>query len=105
MSLGFPIETIQETLALTSTHVPNSQVLTDVIYCEGSVNLSSIHHQALLSTTKIDPLLKQLGIHSELPLKKDMIQNLAIMDNVLTYADPEKGLVCKANMEAHGENN
>ena len=97
MSLGFPIESIKDTLVLTKKHVPTAQILSDVINHEGSVILSSVHHQTILPTNKIDPLLHQLGIHTNLPFKKGMIENLAVFENVLTYADQKHELVCKAN--------
>ena len=97
MALGFPIESIKDTLVLTKKHIPNAQILSDVIYHEGLVIMSSVHPQTILPANKIDPLLHQLGIHTNLPFRKGMIENLAIFENVLTYTDQKHDLVCKAN--------
>ena len=83
----FPIESIKDTLVLTKKHIPNAQILSDVIYHEGLVIMSSVHHQTILPANKIDPLLHQLGIHTNLPFKKGMIENLVIYHGLRNHFD------------------
>ena len=73
MTLGYPIETIRETINLAKEEIPNVQIMTDVTYHNGLALMSSKHHKTILPSNILDQLLNQLGIKPDLPLKKGSI--------------------------------
>ena len=80
--------------------MPNNeyQILTDVIHFQNLSLLTSKNHRAILQTDKMASLFKTLGIIPLLSGKKEVLQNLSLKDETLTYTDKGLKLICRANI-------
>ena len=100
MNLAFPIEHIETTKNLAKavmTH-NNYQIFTNVIHFQNLSLLTSKNHRAILQTDKMASLLKTLGVIPLLSGKKEVLQNLSLKDETLTYTDKRMELICRANI-------
>ena len=74
-NIGFKIENITQTLEWTSMNEPKAQILTDMIFCDGKVLVTSKSHQVLLKPEQIMPLIKDMGIPTNLTTAKMLTHN------------------------------
>ena len=71
------------------------QILTDTIYSRGKVLMTSPNHQDLIETEKLEPLLRNLNLSSNLKNEKDWMHNLVIDRNSLTHLTTNKEVICQ----------
>ena len=99
MNLAFPIENIRRIKNLAKTVMPHNgfQIFTDVIHFHNLSLVTSKNYRAILQTDKMAALLQNLEITLLVPARKEVLQNLSLRDDTLTYTDKGQGLLCRAN--------
>ena len=73
------------------------QILTDTIYSREKVLMTSPNHQDVIETEKLEPLLRNLNLTSNLKTEKDWMHNLVIDRNSLTHLTTNKEVICQTN--------
>ena len=97
MSLGWPLENITRAIKTSQTEQMDHQILTDAICSRGKVLMTSHNHQDLIETEKLEPLLRNLNLTSNLKNEKDWMHNLVIDRNSLTHLTTNKEVICQTN--------
>ena len=83
MSLGWPLENITREITTSQTEQMDHQILTDAIYSRGKVLMTSQNHQDLFETEKLEPLLKNLNLTSNLKNEKNSLKRLTTNKEVI----------------------